>query len=179
MEDTIEVKHMHENVGVFNGSLYFLIKEHLFRVDVGTPHYNDYNEWRLSDFTISQDPYDASGNEVELVPYEKFEPIFISEDDFNFLLTASKAMNGDLSEEEHEELNKKDSYFAEYGEELSGVRYKDFDDLHFYNQETDSEIYYLDWVNKDENDKTPFEKIFYPIINGFMKGYCNKHYKEE
>ena len=44
MTDTIEVKHIHQNVNLFSGCLYFLVKEHLLIVEVGTPHYNDYNE---------------------------------------------------------------------------------------------------------------------------------------
>ena len=47
MKDTIEIKHTHADVGMFNGFLYFIVDNRLFRVSVGTPHFNDYGEWRL------------------------------------------------------------------------------------------------------------------------------------
>jgi hypothetical protein len=177
MNDNIEIKHIHSNVGVYNGSLCFAVDDRLLFVEVGTPHFNDFNEWRISEFRLSSDKYIPEENDVVLTPYEDFDSIFINEKDLEYLTTSSKIFNYKY-EATDEETKAFEEEFGEFDEELAGVLYKDFDDLHIYNKETDSEIYYLDWANDENENKTIHEKIFYPIINNYMKGYRKLHYSK-
>lgn len=179
MGNNIEIKHIHSNVGGYNGGIYFLVDGRLLYVSVGTPHFNDYNEWRISEFRLASEKYVAEDNEVELTPYEGFESVFINENDLEYLTTSSKIfnINYDATDEEAESFVKK---FGEFDEELAGVLYKDFDDLHIYDKELDKEVYYLDWENSsdEDKDKNTYNKIFYPIINSYMKGYRKLNYSK-
>lgn len=79
----MKITHTHSNIGVFNGWVYFLIGDRLASIEVCTPNFNDYNEWRLRDLRISSEAYVTE--DVELTPY-KIPDYDIDEDEFNFLL---------------------------------------------------------------------------------------------
>ena len=79
----MKIVHIHSNIGVFNGSVYFLIGDRLASIEVCTPNFNDYNEWRLRNFRISPEPYITE--DIKLTPY-KIPDYEIDEDEMEFLL---------------------------------------------------------------------------------------------
>ena len=164
-----EVKHIHASVSYFNGRLYFVIDNRLFWVDVGTPNFNDYGEWRLSEFKLSHLPYDPSTNAVELTPYD-IESFFITEEDLQFLDMISNINTDDDA----------DLFVATYGErddwDLAGGTLEGDDEISIYECTTNKNIKYSEWLLRE--NKTSYERILYPILNSFRLGYIN-HYNNK
>lgn len=81
------IESVHSEVGHFNGSLYFKLNNRLLVLNVGTPSFNDYSEWRIGDMSYALKDYDPSGDEVELKPLTDFTPIQLSDKEVDFLDT--------------------------------------------------------------------------------------------
>ncbi|AUR85817.1 hypothetical protein NVP1081O_082 [Vibrio phage 1.081.O._10N.286.52.C2] len=79
-----KIESVHADVGVFNGQVAFQVDGRLLLIEVCTPTFNDYNEWRLTNLRIASGKYDPSQNDVELTPYDIPEYI-IDQDELDFL----------------------------------------------------------------------------------------------
>ena len=80
-----KITHIHTNVNLFNGSMYFLLDNRILNISCCTPYFNDYSEYRIDGLILSKGDYDPSGNEVELKPYKGFTDIEITEEEYNFI----------------------------------------------------------------------------------------------
>lgn len=153
------LKNIHSSVGSLNGSLYFTLNERLLRIDIGTPNFNDYNEWRLEGINYSPLLYNEKENSGKLKPLG-MKNISLNCDDLIFLEILSELINSDrfvMSDDElflFNEINK-------YNVDLTGEMYKGNRFL-FNEGNTYGLIDYATWKTKEE--KTSFEKIFYPIL---------------
>lgn len=176
------IKHTHAQVGHFNGSLYFIVDNRLLRVGVHTPNFNDFGEWRLDGFVLSDVPYDPSTNTVSLTPYSNFKDIKINETDLKFLDLFSKTHKDDITDKEINSIIKiLHEISPNFNPSLAGGRYKGEKDFTIFNDieyedgsSTREDIKYKKWKSIDESLKTPFEKIFYPILYQFRKEYLKK-----
>lgn len=162
------IKHIHASVGAFNGSLYFLVDNRLLRVGVGTPLFNDYNEWRLDEFTISSEPYNPEGNAVELQPFE-FSDIEIDDSDLRMIEFGSKLsdVNYDFDEEEYKNLREE---FPDVDPYISGIMYKTRKRMTISGEDFEG----INLTKWHQGRKTSFQKVFFPILEQFRIGYL-KH----
>lgn len=78
------IKHIHQSIGMFNGTLYFTLNNKLLTIDVITPSFNDFYEWRLQEMSISEEDYKPSENTIELTPF-KMKDIIISDAEAEFI----------------------------------------------------------------------------------------------
>jgi len=166
------IKHIHANVGIFNGSLYFTVDNRLLRVGVSTPNYNDYNEWRLDEWCLSKDPYNPDGNQIELSPY-KFIDIEINNIDLKMLEYSSSLSDLNNEYEIDSELIKSYSDIDLY---LSGIKYSNNNRMSIY---IESKNDYINLDSFDESKETPFQKVFFKILEGFRNGFKQKIIDEE
>lgn len=166
----MEIKHIHADCNFFNGRLYFLVENRIMYVEVGTPNFNDYGEWRISGISYSKHQYNPGDNEVELIPYENIKPISINETDFEFLNYISKmGFNEEgLSDEESKVFVEK---FGEYNDELAGGMIEGEETFTIFKEDPRTEVKYDEWLKVSDDEKTSFEKIIYPILVGFKEGY--------
>jgi hypothetical protein len=169
----MKIKHIHANVGVFNGTLFFVVDGRLLNVRVGTPNYNDYNEWRLSEFTLSTEPYNPEDNTVELTPYN-IEDIEIDESGLRMLEYGTKLSDINYKFEDGE-AEKCKAEFPDINLYIAGVMYSDKVGMSFYIEEIDVWLYPEDRVKERESI---FQKIFFPILEGFQKEY-NPNYAQK
>lgn len=163
----MKIKHIHANVGLFNGSLYFLVDNRLLQVSVGTPHFNDYNEWRISEINFSLFPYNPKDNEVELTPF-KIKDIEINDEDLKMLNFIAKwGENHDKFEKG--EFKKLKKQFPDVVDNLAGCIYKGDKRMTIIGE--DYQINLADW---EKGEKTSFQKVFYPILEGFRLGHIKR-----
>lgn len=168
--DNIEIKHIHADVGYYNGALYFVVDNRLLQIRVGTPNFNDYGEWRISEFFLSKLPYNPADNKVELKPYENIKSIFINQTDLEFLDLLSFSDNDDYTEDRAEKIKQVlGDNFDEYTSEVAGGRFKYQKQLSIIRSK--DVIKMSDW-RKIKNPPS-HEKILYPILEGFRIGYIN------
>lgn len=164
------IKHIHQDVSHFNGRLYFTLDGRLLILTVGTPNFNDYGEWRLEEFKFSKFPYDPEGDEAPLTPYE-IEDIIINETEFNEFESVCDVWRGD-SGLTQDEIKKFNSEHSNWKGEMACGTYKDNDFLTIFNDDdvyNRKDVHYPDW--ESSTDKTLFERIFYPIMKGFVNQY--------
>jgi hypothetical protein len=168
--NNIEIKHIHAGVTYFNGALYFVVDNRLLHIGVSTPNFNDYGEWRISGFNLSKLPYNPLDNKVELKPYENFKNIFINQADLDFLDLMSYD-DGDSHTDEHVEKIKEalGDKFETYTDELAGGRFKYQKQISIIRS---NDIIKMSVWRKIKNPPS-FEKILYPILEGFRLGYIN------
>jgi hypothetical protein len=159
----MKITHIHARVGAFNGFLFFVVDGRLLRVDVGTPMFNDYNEWRISDWNMSKAPYNPDEDDVELTPYKNFPEIEITDKELRMLDTSTSISLGKITDDSEVE-----AFNAEFPDvdSISGVMYKYQRRMVIYSSE--KEIKMTDWDKK--KDKTSFEKVFFPILENFRLG---------
>jgi hypothetical protein len=163
----IEIKHIHADVTYFNGSLYFLVDNRLLVVHVGTPNFNDYGEWRINEFKLSKLPYNPLDNTVTLKPYDNFKSVFINKTDLEFLDKMS--FDDEITYEKVEEIkNYLGDNFETYTSNVCG-RFKHHKQMSIIRSK--DTIKMSDW-RKIKNPPS-FEKILYPILEGFRLGYIN------
>lgn len=168
MKNKYQIKHLHQDVGLFNGPLFFEIDNKLLEVFVNTPHFNDYGEWCLKTFRLATEPYDPSANTVELNPFE-FSSIEINQLDYDFLVEASKFINEENSSADFM------SKYPDFNEELVGGFSREDNDFIIRNDSDEDNIFHIPYSNwQKKSDKTSFEKIFYPILKQFRDGYKKK-----
>lgn len=78
----------YDYLNAFSNQLYIELDKKLMVVDVGTPAYNDYNEYRLHNIFISLEDYDENDNEdnIKVVKPVDFPEISITETELEYLL---------------------------------------------------------------------------------------------
>lgn len=181
---THTLKHIHADVGVFNGFLYFTLDNKLLKMDVATPHFNDFGEWRINEITISSDDYKPEGNDVSLTPFD-ISDIKLSDKELTFF---KNCFSNDYELYEKYLKNNKDinspfnyagspmlaSGFLEGANELTHFINKSdgLDSSGFPMTLLDKEVLAKDWVNKE--DITVYQGIYnllIPIMEGFVKSY--------
>jgi len=172
--------HKHAEVGHYNGWLYFEVNERLVRVGVGTPNFNDYNEWRLSEFAISEDKHDPKDDNIKP---ENFKPlnipdIEIDDNGIRMIELSYKYTNVNSSLTDDELLELKTKY-PDCNAYLAGVMYEEdfiFTEDNMYNKNNeksyeDRQVEFKKWDIKPNNEKTTFEKVFYPMLKAFAENY--------
>lgn len=80
----MEITPLHSGIGVFNGTLYFLLNERLLTIEVGTPNFNDYNEFRFRELMLSPEKYKPEENTIEIEPFD-FKPFTIDQKELEYL----------------------------------------------------------------------------------------------
>lgn len=80
----MQITSLHASIGTFNGTIYFLVDGRLLTMEVCTPNFNDYNEFRISDIRLAKKEYEPEGNTVYLTPYD-IKPFEIDEKELAFL----------------------------------------------------------------------------------------------
>lgn len=177
MKNNIKIKHIHAHVSIFNGYLYFIVKDRLFKVGLSTPNFNDYGEWRLDSFYLSTEPYNPETNTVELKPYPKFKTVSINEEDFLYMEAISKIHNDDdLTDVERAQIIEKHGEVIDCSNYRGGIiegESKHGFTMIVWNDEKKDNLYIRmkDWRKLEDELKHPFEKIFFPIMESFRKGY--------
>lgn len=165
----MKITHIHARVGTFNGSLYFVIDGRLLRIEVGTPMFNDYNEWRISDWNMSKAPYNPEENDEELTPYKDFPEIEITEKELRMLDTLTSISFGKITDDS--EVEAFNTEFPDVSD-ICGIMYKGRKRMTIHDWENDKTIKMSDWDKK--KDKTSFEKVFFPILENFRIGYLER-----
>lgn len=182
------LQHIHANVGLFNGILYFTLDNKLLTMEVITPHFNDYGEWRIKEIFISDDDYNPEENTVELVPFA-IQDIQLNDKELSFV---KNCFTKDYDRCDKYLENNKDisSPFDYTGDVLlaSGF-YSGNDNLtHFIHKPDgfdsrnipmtllDKEVFAKDWNNKE--DITAYQGLYnllIPIMEGFVKSYMKSN----
>lgn len=177
MEKNIEIKHLHGSTGLFNGRIVFLVKNRLMTVRYCTPNFNDYGEYRISEFSYSKHEYKPEDNQIELEPYKGFKSIFISDEDFKLLELISKFGDEDFNSDGFDYYVDNENNFMD---ELRGGMMEGEKTMTIFNDKdrfNPIEVKYDKWLELDDDKKTPFENIFYPILIGFKEGWLNRRLK--
>lgn len=190
------IKHIHAQVGTFNGFLYFTVNNKLMVLTVGTPMFNDYKEWRISDITISEKDYVPEGNTVEFKPFNIVD-IVINDEELNYL--NKFFLNTKL--EEHE-LEKYDLEINQYivdnpnfeipflcNEPFCAIKYTDglkhiIHDYQPINNDNPfktfhsvgyKEVLTNEWIQKENiMVKDGIYNLLIPIMEGYVKSYLSQ-----
>lgn len=196
---TYQITPLHINAGAYNGQIFFLLDNRLLTVNFGTPLYNDYNQWRLKDIILADQPYKM---EDGLTPFE-FEPISITQDELDMLKLIFSPITNETDEEISEwenqvlsfEMRNPDyhnplRYIAEYEEVLTSVELADnklvhilFDAVHSKKDDVNQEWESEEGEHLEHEKWTPKGNLAYyhglydlliPIVKTLME-----HYKKE
>jgi hypothetical protein len=157
------IKHIHASITYFNGFVYFVVDGRLLRVGISTPSYNDYGEWRLDEFRLSNGEYNPFENSIELTPYNIID---IDIDEMGLELLTDGSDGTDI-------LNM--DKFPDFNQYLACGKHEGDDFLTFFDDTDENnrkEVKYTDWLLKE--DKTTFEKIFYPLMSNIRLEYYKK-----
>lgn len=192
------IESIHAEIGNFNGFLYFKVDNRLLTLSVSTPNFNDYSEWRISDFSYASEEYNPDGNTVELKPIDNFEPIQLSNKELEFLNL--------FSEKDHSTFDKNiNDFISNHEDAINPYLYLDstllssYIDLdsklahQIYKSNTSKELPSIpeyttiqeaipDYTTKHENwtnkKDITVEQGFYNILIPIMESYVN-HYRQE
>lgn len=172
MKNNIKIIHVHKSVGHYNGSICFLVKNKILSFEVYTQDFNSSGEIRMNFEFYANEDYNPNKNKVEPTPYDDFDDIFINEEDLNFLIELDKEINDfSMNLKRNEKFYKKYKFLYEKHENeeyiedaLSCCFYEGDEELTF--KQNNKEIKYSEL--KFENS---YERIFYPILNQFVKNY--------
>jgi len=183
------IESVHLAVGTFGGTLYFKLNGRLLVIDVSTPNFNDYSEWRIKDFLYAEGSYNPDDNDCVVAPIKNFKPISISNKEVEFL--EAYATIGKIEKKETElrcnnfKLKYNDSiepfyytgepylasYFLEGEKELTHQIFKNTgleDD--FPTSELDYTIKTAEWVNKkDISVNQGIYNILIPIMDAYVQ----------
>lgn len=175
------IKCIHAGIGFFNGFIYFLLDNKLLSMEVCTPNFNDYNEFRISDFRLSNEDYKPEDNEIELTPYDINE-FAVDEDEVNFI---KKWFTKNYEEMESIPKESPFNYLDPYDNLLVSVNY-DTGYRHLIN-ETGSYIEDLGCYDPDKqkwlltseiaNKKLYEDKGMYRLLTHISDGIFNNYYK--
>lgn len=179
------IKHIHAEVGNFNGFLYFTIDNKLMTVEVGTPMFNDFNEWRISGISIADQDYDPSQNTVELVPFD-IADIYINAEELTYLKTFFSEVEANIDEYLNHNPNAFEP-FLNY-DSFAAILYKeglkhtindyktvvveDYKELQSIGYK---EVLETEWVKKDNlMVKDGIYNLLIPIMEGYVKSYLSR-----
>lgn len=183
------IEHIHADVKNFNGFLYFTVDNKLMRVEVGTPMFNDYNEWRIYEMSISEEDYEPRLDK-ELSPFE-IADIEITENELEYLkLFFTSGKDQSFEERFYDEIfpNSDVEIPCLFANPFSAIIYEgnilkygiyDFekvkteDVIDFKNTDF-KEITKEDWINKESITE---KNGFYNILILMMEGYVNSYLK--
>lgn len=83
--NTHKMKLIHHSASCYQIEATFLLNNRLLTLEIGTPNFNDYNEWRLSEIIFSSEDYKPEENEIELTPIENFPEFELTDDEVKWL----------------------------------------------------------------------------------------------
>jgi hypothetical protein len=184
-----KIEHIHADVSTFNGTLYFVVDNKLMLVSVGTPNFNDYGEWRISEITIAKNDYKPEDNDVaQLSPYD-ISSIEITEKELEYLKLFFYDEKAFDSIDEH--IIKMENYLKDNeGSECPCLYQSSFCSGFFdgeselqhsieeYENEERVNDYYVktsDWKNKSSIvEKNGIFNILIPIMSGYVHSYLKK-----
>lgn len=75
----------HADIGAFNGYIYFIVNNKILSVEVCTPNFNDYNEFRLINLRVSGREYEPEENSTTPIPYI-ISDLVIDKEELEYLL---------------------------------------------------------------------------------------------
>ena len=153
----------------FSGIMRILIDQTIFSIELGTPHFNDYGEYRLSteNKTISLAKYFEIFPNSKLINHEICE---LSPTDLEFWKRFEKVLSID---EESNILTNEDIKDIEITEDGNGYviggRGKDEE---FYVYSDKAWQIYDQWKSKDQWN--PYNKLMYPCVELFFNWFNKK-----
>jgi hypothetical protein len=186
-----KIKHIHANVGTFNGTLYFVVNNKLMLISVSTPNFNDYGEWRISEITISKDDYKPEENDVSsLLPYD-IKTIEITEKELEYISLFFSYFEGETTDDtdvrianmaEYLKENKNSEYPCLYQSSFCSGFFDGEDELQHSIEEYVNEKmvndYYIktsEWKRKNSIvDKNGIYNILIPIMSDYVHSNLKK-----
>lgn len=161
------LKKIHENLGAFNGSVFYEVNGLLMSLHIGTPNFNDYGEWNIYEISINH--YKPEENTIELKPGKEFQ-IEITDKEFETLISYFgnsvefiTEINGSYDNDLLYPFSDKAVLTYGISEEKEEV---------VYNAKTDLFDNVNIYLNSEEND-FPIYKILIPIMRE-IKNFYNK-----
>ncbi len=158
---------LHENLGTFNGSVYYEMNGLLVSISMGTPNFNDYGEWNIYEISINH--YKPEENSIELRPGKAFS-MEITEDEFKSLISYFGNSVEFITEINGSYDNDLLYPFSDRAVLTYGITEEKIEVV--YNNKTDSFDNVDMYLNGEKND-FPIYKILIPIMRE-IKNFYNK-----
>lgn len=144
------IKHLHKTNSNLNPRLYFVLNNRLFAVDIITPKFNDYGEYRLSFEYYSELPY-VSDPTFTNIPIPNFPDISITDEESELLVLMNASINNNLSSNGKKVLYKK---YPDHKYEICGGVLESGESIIINDNNTEKINVY----------DTVFKKIFHQIL---------------
>lgn len=157
------LKNIHNGVNKLNGSLWFVVDNSLLKVNIITPEFNDYFEWRIDHFTYSPLPYNPDGDTLNFTPLD-MEDIILDSEDLIFLKLVGTQFNDAFSLDENQfKLVQKINSMPD--DAVLNGKFVFSTNIFVFNYSLHGDIKSISWVEwVEKTEKTSFEKIFFPIL---------------
>lgn len=158
---------IHLDDSFYNCRAFFLLDGRLLQFNIGTPNFNDYDEWRLDSIVYADEPYEPEANDVNLKPISNFPDIFLSDEEVEWLGHFFSPLS-DKGFDTDKEADAFDEKSNELCDRINGA-VNPFDYMGYerpltsvyFTGETDNLTHYIfDETDVDKNDEPVFGIVF-------------------